>query len=242
MRGAGGPKKGRLNFLNRGNNRRGFSLTRTQQDRPMSQSSRRTMSTGRQVGRSRSPWGRNRSKSTERQPRARSPWGRKKKEDRRVSISKVVERIDTRPVSRGSGRPMSRGSGRGPLPPAPIMGRGRSAERRTAGMQGRGRSKERKSRSRSWSLGRRKKDKSTNGQERNGFMGRLRSKSQERPYNRAYSFNDEDSYDGGRKQKRGFFRRRSRERRQDHYDDEYESSSSSFSEESDERPGGFFGF
>jgi hypothetical protein len=130
----------RMNFFRGNKNRRGFSLTRKGTDlpsQPMQYDARRPMSTGRtpqmvqeQRGRSRSPWGRNRS--------------------RRVSINKYVEKIETKPRignHQGRGRSLSKErrqvNSRGST--------GNSINRRSDKQQ-----IYEETRSRSWSIGRRK--------------------------------------------------------------------------------------
>lgn len=97
-RGTSSKRKGRLNIL-RGGARRGFSLSRNNANKsaPMKTTQHRSMSTGRNIlgnqdrGRSRSPW-------------------RRKRDSKKVSISKYVEKIELNPKQRQNGqRPRSRG-------------------------------------------------------------------------------------------------------------------------------------
>ena len=208
-RGTNSERRGRLNFL-RGSgssNRRGFSLTRNKsqsRSAPMeNMNNRRPMSTGKaRVGRL---------------SRSRSPWGRKG--DKKVSINKYVEKIETKPV-----RPMSRGRRRQIATPI----------------------QRRPSRSRSWSLGRRKANN-----ERNVGIVRVRSRSKERqkslarPEQRQHrrfqqSFDDDDDDDEPRQKRKGIFGRFRRRETRD--GDEWSSSDDSFDEYSTRggQLGGFF--
>ncbi len=157
--GKGGKPKGGINLLRGNKNRRGFSLTRNKGSGNSSKNGsltlmgrgRRSLSVGRggfiddDDGFSPKP------------RRSRSPWGRRNKQ---VSINKLVEKIDTKPV-----RPGSRG---GSVVRPISRGRSRNTEN-SFGSRGR---------SRSWSLGRRSRGRSSE-RSLTGIV-RVRSKSQER--------------------------------------------------------------
>lgn len=214
-RGTGSKRRGRLNIL-KGGNRRGFSLNRNRSKNNSSpvqvpRAGSRPMSTARgarayggvaAVG--------SRDQDTAR-GRSRSPWGRKK--ERKVSISRYVEKIETNPKQRGQQqRPRSRG--RSSIA-APIQ----RADRSVASTS--------RNRSRSWSLGRRRNNKTRGSNsvrrasDRNVI--RVRSKSAERK--RA---------GGGGK----FGGRRGREQRD--VSDDSSSDDSSVGEYSTREAGGFF--
>mmetsp|Transcript_9771 Transcript_9771/g.18373 ORF Transcript_9771/g.18373 Transcript_9771/m.18373 type:complete len:259 (-) Transcript_9771:133-909(-) len=214
--------RGRMNFFRGNKNRRGFSLTRNGKNstpQPIKYDTRRTMSTGRtpqalekQRGRSRSPWGINR--------------------DRRVSINKYVEKIETKPktgnhtrgrsISRERRQVNSRGSG--------SIGNSHSS-RRSNNHEIRG-----KARSRSWSIGRRKVKNTPPQQQKYGIIT-VRSRSEERRNSRGRHVST-NSYDDG-ESKRGFLGGLMG-RRSDYRDDESESWSSSEDSYTEVR-GGFFG-
>jgi len=144
-------RKGRINFLRGNKNRRGFSLTRknTKASAPTPKTnSRRSLSRGRGSDRYADEDG-------DRERQSRSPWGRRK--DKKVSMNKYVEKIETAPKRPGS-----------------LSSRGRSAERASSG--GRSANSSRgigRQRTRSWSLGRRKTNNDTK-------IIRVRSRSKDR--------------------------------------------------------------
>lgn len=207
--GALASERKRMNFFRGNNNRRGFSLTRKSSNsssKPMPYDARRPMSTGRtpqtfqkQRGRSRSPWGRNR--------------------DRRVSINKYVEKIETKP------KPVSH-----------TRGRSISRERRQVNSRGSGSTSNSimKPRSRSWSIGSRKGKKPP--PQKYGIIT-VRSRSEERRYARDRHLSS-PSYEDV-EPKRGFFGGLMG-RRTDLRDDESEYWSSSEDSYTEVR-GGFFG-
>ena len=220
-RGTQSKSKGRLNLLNR-SGRRGFSLTRNRaEEAPIkptrNMSHRRTMSTGRPLnrvgskedrGRSRSPCGRNRSKDKNSNSNSNSNNNNNNNNsyssshnNRKVSINKFVERIDTKPI-----RPSSRARGRSSTIAAPI---------------------ERKSRSRSWSIGRRRA-KSERG------IIKVRSRSQERKASSRRQVDEESIVE----RKRGGFFGGFRSDKRD--DDDWSSSEDSYATKDAGWQGGFF--
>jgi len=215
-------RKGRINFLRGNKNRRGFSLTRKNSKgavpAPQPKGNfRRSTSRGRNRFDSEDPG---------RERKSRSPWGRRK--DKKVSINKYVEQIETTPKrysSRARGRSSERANSRS-RPASITRGIGRQ-------------------RTRSWSLGRRntKSDRQ---------IIRVRSKSRERIESRQeqspgyaeaftrglFGGGERDQYqqerqtDYGDAPKRGLFGGMGRRRR--------EEESWSSSEESYDGGGGFF--
>ena len=206
---AGQNRPGRMQLLKGNNNRRGFSLSRGR-SRSKDRGGRNTV-----MGRTTSGGRGGRSISRERgRERSRSPWGRKK--DRKVSINKYVEKIETAPKRLG-------GRGRSRERSQPRFVRSSSFDSR--GSRGRVRSVTgiKPQRSRSWSLGRKKVQRAQS--EKFGVV-RVRSRSKER--RRGFSSERREPRGGG-----GFFARRDR---RDEYDDD------SWSSEETNRDGGFFGF
>ena len=208
-RGTSSQRKGRIGFLRGNKNRRGFSLTRksSKGSAVMSDMDQgRPMSTGR--GRGKTEFADN-----PRGGRSRSPWGRR--HDRKVSINKFVEKIETAPKM-----PSGRSRGRGRSIQRDIRtGRGRSTSTMSQGIV--------KQRTRSWSLGRRRAKS-----ERSVGIIRVRSRSKEK-YGR--QMDRPPKYDDA-PPKTGFFGGFGRGG-QDRRDDESWSSS----EASEDGGGGFFG-
>lgn len=206
-RGTSSQRKGRIGFLRGNKNRRGFSLTRKSSEGSVVMSDRylgRPMSTGRRRGKTEFA-------DNPRGGRSRSPWGRR--HDKKVSINKFVEKIETAPK----------------MPSRRSHGRGRSIQRDISTGRGRSTSMTRgivKQRTSSWSLGRRKAKS-----ERNIGIIRVRSRSKEK-YGRQMA-RPPKYYDPP--PNTGFFGRFGRGG-QDRRDDESWSSS----ESSEDGGGGFF--